>query len=79
MQGGQWYLDSCLEGYMDSSGKYETSFKQPRPDYSKQGRGFDSPMFENWDGELVLDIYGLDDATHILAIALISGMEDHVA
>lgn len=36
-------------------------------------------MFGNWDEELVRDIFSIDDAAHILAIPLISGMEDHVA
>jgi hypothetical protein len=38
-----------------------------------------NPVTEQWDDDLVFDLFGEDDAKHILEIPLRSGMEDHLA
>jgi hypothetical protein len=38
-----------------------------------------NPITEQWDSDLVLDLFGEEDAKHILEIPLRSGMDDQLA
>ena len=38
-----------------------------------------NPLTEQWDADLVFELFGEEDAKHILEIPLWSGMEDHLA